>query len=194
MAKRIIDDSTLEAMANALRKVTGENRTYTPTEMIEAVTNIMDSATYILVDEDGNEIPAVYVDSETILTATANDIREGAVAVTDEGITTGEKVIPSYNTSEGYQAIMPGDELRITGVTDYEYTKLQVLVCAFNSSISDIVATEKVSINSKVYTVNSTTEIANVVIDIDDKAINLGITNNGSNSLIIRYFMYKEIS
>lgn len=95
MAKYIIDESTLQGLANAIRKVTGETRTYTPTEMIEAVTNIMESATYILVDESGREIPAVYVDSEKVFDATAGDILSGKTAATDSGITVGTLDIKS---------------------------------------------------------------------------------------------------
>lgn len=45
--------------------------------------------TLILVDENGVEVVAVMTDEEVDLTATANDIRLGVVAVTDEGIVTG---------------------------------------------------------------------------------------------------------
>lgn len=89
MAKYIIDESTLQNLANAIRNVNGENKSYTPEEMIDKVTNIMDSITYILVDENGNEVPAVYMGADTILTATANDIRLGTTAITDEGVTEG---------------------------------------------------------------------------------------------------------
>ena len=111
MAKYIIDETTLQNLANASRKVNGETKSYTPTEMIEAVTNIMDSATYILVDESGNEIPAVYVDSEQVFTATANDIRIGTVAANNDGIVEGEKEIPAYHTTTGLALTPVGDEL-----------------------------------------------------------------------------------
>ena len=149
--------------------------------------------TFILQDEDGNELVGVVVDQNVIFDATANDIRAGKVAATMEGVTTGEKDIPAYNTSEGYKLIPVGSAVKITGAKDYEYTKLQVLICAFNTQASDSVATEKVSIDGKVYAVNSTDVISSVTVESENKAINLGITNNGEKPLIIRYFMYKEI-
>ena len=45
--------------------------------------------TYILRTEDGQEIPAVLTEELVDLTATADDIRKGKIAVTNEGITIG---------------------------------------------------------------------------------------------------------
>lgn len=191
MAKYVIDGTTLENLANAIRNVNGETKTYTPDEMIEAVTNIMESVTYILVDEDGNEVPAVYVDSETVLTATPNDIRIGTTAVTDTGVTEGEKEIPAYHTEQGYRVIMPGSPVRHIG-KHYDYTKLQAVLCLFNTSVSDSVATEKVVINDNVYSANSTVPIADVTINNIDGAIEFGITNDTTKPQILRYFYYKE--
>lgn len=89
MAKYVIDESTLQGLANAIRKVTGETKTYTPDEMIVAVTNIMESPTYILVDSSGRKIPAVYVDSKQVFTATPNDVRAGKIAASDTGVIEG---------------------------------------------------------------------------------------------------------
>ena len=194
MAKYVIEESTLKNLANAIRKVNGETKSYTPDEMIDRVTNIMDSITYILVDEDGKEVPAVYVDSETILTATPNDIRIGTVAVTDEGVTTGEKEIPAYHTTEGVEAVPAGSNFTITVRTAdrYDFTKLQAIICTFNQSLAKSVAAEKVAINENVYATGSTTSLSTITVDHDNKLINLGITNTGSKPCVIRYFTYKE--
>ena len=45
--------------------------------------------TFILVDENGNEITGIVVDKETIFTATAADIVKGKVAGTDDGVVVG---------------------------------------------------------------------------------------------------------
>lgn len=45
--------------------------------------------TIILIDEDGNEVAAHLTDSEVELTATANDIRLGTTAITNDGVTHG---------------------------------------------------------------------------------------------------------
>ena len=192
MAKYVIDESTLKNLANAIRKVNGETKSYTPTEMIEAVTHIMDSATYILVDESGNEIPAVYVDSETVLTATPNDIRIGTVAVTDTGVTEGEKEIPSYITTEGYKLITAGSNF-ILRIPRYDYTKLQAIFCPFNTTIPNSVAAEKVAINGKVYPAQSTTADSTIGLNDEVGYIDFGITNTSTKPWLIRFFTYKEV-
>lgn len=152
-----------------------------------------DVLTYILVDEDGNEVPAVLVDRETVFTATANDIRKGAVAATGDGVTVGTKEIPAYITAEGAVVIPVGSVFAIPMVADKcEYTKLQALICDFNTSFSDSVATTKVSINNSVYNVNSTEVLSSVTSNTDNGVIDLGISNDGSNICILRYFTYKE--
>jgi hypothetical protein len=45
--------------------------------------------TFILVDENGNEITGVVVDKETVFTATDNDVREGKVYASDDGVSVG---------------------------------------------------------------------------------------------------------
>lgn len=192
MAKYIIDESTLQNLANAIRKVNGETKSYTPTEMIEAVTNIMDSATYILVDEQGNEFPAVYVDSEQVFTATANDIRIGTTAASDAGVIEGSKNIPAYYVAEGYRLITKGSEFETTPFADYDFTKLQVILCPWGGSLSKSVAADKVVIGENVYPVNSNTAIATVIRDSVNNKINLGITNDSDGLYVMRYFTYKE--
>lgn len=192
MAKYVIDSETLTGLADALRKVTGETRSYTPVEMIDAVTHIMETGTFILVDEDGNEIPAVFVDNETVFTATKNDIRLGKTAVTESGVTEGTKEIPAYHTTEGSRLVTNGSKL-IIPIPDYDYTKMQAIVCSYNTSLTNSVAANKVAINGKVYPVQSTTAEASVTIDDTNERIDLGLTNNTEGSLVIKYFSYKEI-
>ncbi len=152
--------------------------------------------TYILVDENGNETVAALVSQETCFDATENDVREGKKFVSDLGAKTGTKVIPSYVTSEGYCLITSGNPFVITMLSEddkYDFTKLQILICPFNSSIAESVATEKVVINDGVYAVNSTELLATVTKDSENKHINLGITNESGNLYLMRYFTYKEI-
>ena len=61
--------------------------------------------TFILMDENGNEITGVVVDQETVFTATDNDVREGFVYAGDSGVSTGTKNIPSYHTTEGFKLV-----------------------------------------------------------------------------------------
>ena len=150
---------------------------------------------YILETEDGKEIPAVLTDQEVVFTATPNDIREGKVAATGEGVTVGEKYIPSYHTSEGYRIIQPNHKFTIPLKTldRYKYTKLQAIICPFSKSISESVSAEKVSIDSKVYNVKSDVSISIVETDDLEQSIDLGITNSTDTPSILRYFTYKEI-
>ena len=48
--------------------------------------------TFVLVDENDNEIAGVVVDEMTLLTATAEDIKQGKIAAVDSGIVTGTHV------------------------------------------------------------------------------------------------------
>lgn len=151
--------------------------------------------TYLLVTEDGQEIPAVTVAEEVVFTATANDIRAGTVAATSQGVTEGTKVIPSYQTMEGVQVIPAGSEFKITALSDnnmYDFTKLQALACLFNTSMSNSVSTIAVGINGKVYPVQSTTAAAEITKDHENKAVRFGVTNTYGTPCIIRYFTYRE--
>lgn len=193
MAKYVIDKTTMTGLADALRQATGKSRTYTPEEMMDEVIHILDSATYILVDEHGTEVPAVFMENEVVFDATANDIRLGKIAVTGDGVIEGTKEIPSYISSEGAVRIPAGKTLAIDMFSDLcEYTKLQAIVCAFNTDLARSVAAEKVAINDKVYAVNSSTVIASVTVDTERQAINLGITNTTNLPVVIRYFTFKE--
>ena len=48
--------------------------------------------TFVLVDEKNNELTGVVVDELTLLTATAEDIKQGKIAATDSGVVTGTHV------------------------------------------------------------------------------------------------------
>lgn len=152
-----------------------------------------DTQAYILVDEEGNEYPAVLVSEETVFDATANDIREGKVAATEAGVTVGTKEIPAYITTEGRKLITAGQRMMIT-LNDgkHEFTKLLAVICSYNTTMTDSVSVEKSCIDSKVYPVASTEALATIVVDHDAKAIDLGIMNETEKPVIIRYITYKE--
>ena len=157
-------------------------------------TGILEPQVYILVDENGVEIPAVLSEEKVTLTATANDIREGTVAITDCGVTVGEKFIPPYYTSVGWRIIMPGNECDIPlSIRDaFDYTALQCIICPFSTSMTDSVSAEKIVIEGNVYETKSTAAISVVSKDAENKTVNLGITNESDTPYIIRYFTYKE--
>jgi len=55
---------------------------------------------YLLVTEDGTEIPAVLVDEEVIFTATEYDLREGTVAASGSGVIHGKAVDYPFRYAE----------------------------------------------------------------------------------------------
>lgn len=182
----------LKAIGDAIRDRTGTTDEMTLDEMAEAIKSMEvaddDANTYILVDENGNEIPAVLVDEPVMLTANATtDIRKGMTAVTDEGVVTGEKEIPAYYTMEGMRVITAGKAFSLEKMgKDASFTKMQALFC-MNS-----IATDKVSVNAKVYAVNSTEVLSEVVVDASANMIDFGITNDSGKPYVIRYFTYRE--
>lgn len=150
---------------------------------------------YILEMEDGTEIPAVLTSKEVVFTATPNDIRVGKVAASGNGVTVGEKIIPSYHTTETYRYIPVGSEfvIPLSDMDKYDYTKLQVIICKYNTTFEDSVLSQKVAIYDKVYNIGSDEVISTVVKDSNTKSINLGIKNDSDYPCLIRCFTYKEI-
>ena len=148
--------------------------------------------TFIIEDESGNELAGVVTDKEQIFTATDNDVREGSVYASDTGVSTGTKVIPSYYTHAGWRLVTNGSSF-VLPIVDYDYTKLQVIICPFNTSEENSISAEKVVINDNVYDVLSTEVLASVTKDETNTRVDFGITNNSGKSYLIRYFMYKEI-
>ena len=153
--------------------------------------------TFVIIDESGNELTGVVTEKEQIFTATDNDVRENAVYAGDSGVSTGTKVIPAYHTHQGFRAVTAGSNMTIPNIdpkiNSYDYTKLQAIICAFNTSLSDSVAAEHVCIDDNVYPVQSVASTSVISRDHNSKIINLGITNNSQTMKIIRYFMYKEL-
>ena len=193
MAKYVIEGETLSKIADAIRTINGTEKEYTPDEMIQAVETVLDDMVYILVDENGNETPAYLSEERVELTAGPNDIRLGTVAVTGEGVTTGEKDIPAYYVTEGYRLITAGSAFVTSPFANYDFTKLQCIICPFSSSISASVAADRIAIGDSVYAVNSNEVVSTVVRDSTNETINLGLTNTSDGLYVLRYFTYKEI-
>lgn len=186
----------LTSLANTIRERTGITGELTIEQMETHVKEFESMPeTIILTDEAGNEVTAILTEEEVTLTATPNDIRLGTTAVTGAGVVEGEKVIPTYHTYEGNRAIPAGSNCTIylPDLDTYDYTKLQVIICPFNSSVAGSVSAEQVCIEDRIYNVKSTTPIADVSKNSETKMIELGITNDGGTPLILRYFTYKEI-
>lgn len=148
-----------------------------------------------IISDDGADLMGVVVDQETVLTAVASkDIREGTTAITDEGLVTGSKRIPAYETTQGFRIIHPGNTFTIKQLeyNKYDYTQLQCMIAPFNNTISDSCAVDKIVINNAVFNTGSANKIADVTKNIETQSIDLNITNTSSNIYLIYFFTYKE--
>lgn len=150
--------------------------------------------TLILEDESGNTITGVVVGSEVIFTATDNDVREGMVYASDNGVSTGTKNIPAYRTTQSSILVLPGEQFSIplSNYNKYDYTKLQAMISKFNTNVSDSVFTEKIVFEDCVYLVNSLTKVSNVFKNTSLKSIDFNLTNDTEDMYVIHYFTYKE--
>lgn len=191
----------IKAIADAIREKTGSTGLLTLDEMAEMI-EFMDTSgsgeiptTYILVDEDGYEIPAVLTEEEVELTADpVTDIRVGMTAVTEEGVVTGQKEIPAYIATEGSKLITAGSKFLLPIPNgNYSYTKLQAIFCPYANSLTSSVAAKKVAIDGKVYPVDSTIPDATITLNSDDELVDFGITNDSGSPYLIRYFSYREV-
>lgn len=152
--------------------------------------------TFILQDENGNEVVGTVVDDLMVFDADpSTDIRAGKKAVTDAGVVVGSTTIPNYETSQGKCLIMPGETLKVFNLSPglYDYTFLQCIVTLYNTNVSDSVYAEYVAIDDSVYETKSTTRISLVTKDSKTEDINLNITNDSDNIYIVRFTTYKEV-
>ena len=151
--------------------------------------------TLTIVDSTGNEINAVIVGQETVFDATTNDVREGKVYAGEEGVKIGTKNIPSYRTYTSADLILPSQPFAVKGLSIYnlyDYTKFQCIISKFNASLDDSVFTDKISINNKIFSVNSTTSLSDITKNSDSKSIDLNIMNDTEDTYVIRSFLYRE--
>jgi hypothetical protein len=151
--------------------------------------------TFILVDENGAEITGVCVDNPVVFTAGDNDVREGMVYASDDGVSTGTKDIPIYRTFAGNYIIKPGAKFSIPmpDYNQYDYTVFQCMISLIDfSNINNSVATNMISIKNSVYEVNSTVKLSDISKNVDTKSIDLNINNDSENYYFIHYFTYRE--
>jgi hypothetical protein len=187
----------IKAIADAIRNKTGETAPMTLDEMAESIEYLEGDGgplqTFILVDEDGHEMQAFLTDEEVELNATPNDIRVGMTAVTDAGVTVGEKEIPGYITTEGKRVVMNGSPLTIPMYSDKcNYNKLMVMICEFDTSISNSILTIMVAIDDYVYEIGSSASLSKIVVNTEQQSIDLGLINESGKTLLIRYMSIKE--
>lgn len=145
--------------------------------------------TYIFEDESGNQITGVYVDKETIFTATDNDVREGLVYASDKGQSVGTKDIPIYYASCGCKFVLANKQATIS-IPEYNYNNLMVIITTYDTSIEQSLVSTYVVIDNGVYEIGNSTKLSDVVIDTYNEQIDLGIAV--SEKSVLRYFVLKE--
>lgn len=145
--------------------------------------------TFIITDENGNELTGVITDQEQIFTATDNDVREGFVYASDSGVSIGSKVIPSYHTSYGCKIVLANKEVTISA-PEYDYSDLSVIISTYDTSMAQSVLSTYVSINGAMYMAGSNVKVSDITVDRENEKINLGIAL--SQKSVIRYLVTRE--
>lgn len=137
---------------------------------------------------------AVVVDEEQEFDATANDVRTGKKFATNSGVVVGTKDIPAYRTIQGVVGIEPGQSFSILlkQYTQYDYTKLQCMIAKFNTTLDDSVSVDRVVIDDSSYLVNSTDILSSVTKNEENNSIDLNMTNDTSDTYVIRFFTYRQ--
>ena len=151
--------------------------------------------TFIITDEDGNELTGVVVSQETLFDATDNDVREGIVYASDGGVSTGTKHIPGYRTTAGRELIAPGGtySIPLSSFDQYDYTKFHCIISLVDlSDMNNSVNTNMIILNDCVYAANSTDKLADVTKNAETKSVELNMTNDSANYYFIYYFTYRE--
>lgn len=145
--------------------------------------------TFILVDEDGNEMTGVVVDQETVFTAGDNDVREGMVYASDSGVSTGTKDIPPYYANYGAKFVLANKEATIY-IPKHDYNNLLITISTYNTSIEQSVELVYVSIENGMYTVSNKEKVSDISIDTATQYIKLGVTV--SEKSVLRYSIIME--
>lgn len=150
--------------------------------------------TFVITDDNGNEMTGVVTAQEQVFTATDNDVREGLIYASDDGVSTGTKDIPSYRTTQGVYLVFSGDEFLIplSDYSQYDYTELQCIIAPFDTDIDNSVASDKIVLNNTVYPTNSNVAISSVSKDSSGQTIKLNITNDTDNMYVVHYLTYRE--
>jgi hypothetical protein len=145
--------------------------------------------TFIITDENGNELTGVITDQEQIFTATDNDVREGFVYASDAGISTGTKDIPSYYTRCGHKFVLAGKQVTLTA-PEYNYKNLMITISTYDTSVDKSVVPTHISVGNEIYAVGNSTKLSDITVDADNGLIDFGITVNEKS--VLRYCITKE--
>lgn len=145
--------------------------------------------TYILTDENGNELVGVVTESEIIFTATDNDVREGSVYAGDGGVSTGTKEIPPYYARYGLKVLLAGKEA-IISVPKYNYSNLLITISTYDTDINQSVDVSYVSVDNSIYEIGNSIKISDAIMNEEAHQIELGVTV--SEKSVLRYSVIME--
>ena len=150
--------------------------------------------TFILVDDEGNEITGVCVDNPVVFTAGDSQVADGFIYAGDSGVSTGTREFIAYRTTVGSKAIMPGKNFSIPMSLHecYNYTKFQCIIAKYNKNINTSIETNKISLFNGVYNVNSAEKLADITKNDETKSIDLNIVNDTDDIYIVHFTTYKQ--
>lgn len=150
--------------------------------------------TFVLTDEDGNEITGVVTAQEQVFTATDRQVYSGFTYASNDGVSTGTREFIAYRTMQAVQLILPGDAYTIplSEHDRYDYTKFQCIITKYETEVADRMAAEKISLNDNIYESNSSVALSQVTKNATTKSIDLNITNDTDSVYMIYFFTYRE--
>lgn len=156
---------------------------------IDALEN-PDNIEYLLtVDGETAVYAQLHGEEKVDLTATANDIREGSVAVVNSGVITGEKFIPPYVAAYGTKFALADSEATLDGY-ETNYNQIMLSLAPYDSSINASTAVNYISIGDSLYEVGTGTKVSDITKDVDNDQIFLGITPTAKS--VLRFFVVRE--
>ena len=176
-----------EALQNQGKEPTDELGTYPG--LIDALEN-PDNITYLVtVDGENSAYTVLHGQEKVELNATTNDIRIGTKAVTETGVTDGEKEIPAYYSRYGERKFTKGTEVKIK-MKEYDDKSLMTSMATFNVDLDKSISVNATSIGDSMYECKSNTKLSDITKDSANEQINFGITANEDS--VIRYFVVRE--
>jgi hypothetical protein len=143
----------------------------------------------VTLDGENEVFAQLHGEEKVQLTATPNDIREGSVAITETGVITGEKFIPSYISRYGKKYVLANSEAVITGAAT-DYKQIMISIAPFDSSLDASVGINYVSVDDSVYDVNTGLKVASITKDVANDRVNLGVI--ATEKSVLRYFLVEE--
>lgn len=149
--------------------------------------------TFILTDENGNEVVGTVVDELTVFDAEPKDVKIGKTFVSDNGVQEGTDT-RTYRTHHASYLVFPGESFSIPleEYNRYDYTKFQAMIAEFNTTVLDSVSVVKILLDDFVYNVNSNNKLSNVTKNSQTKSVDFNIVNDTDRIYIVHYNTYKE--